>query len=142
MQAVRGGENVAIGKAVDVFPVLGRKLEQAAGTMSGGEQQMLAMARAWIREPRIILVDEASLGLAPRVVESIFDFLAQLATGGTSLVVVDQFVARALDLADRAHVMTRGELSFSGSAAELRDRDVFRDYVSGDPGNAPEVGVG
>jgi branched-chain amino acid transport system ATP-binding protein len=137
LQSVPHAEKSSIDEAVSVFPVLGKKLNQTVRTMSGGEQQMLAMARAYVRNPALILVDEASLGLAPRIVDSIFEFLSRLAAGGATLVVVDQFVTRALSIADQVHILAHGELSFSGTADDLRGRDVFRDYVSGALGEDP-----
>ena len=86
----------AIERATSAFPILGERLGQHAGTLSGGQQQMLAMAAAYVRDPRLILVDEASLGLAPLVVDEIFAFLQQVTTEGASLLIVDQFAHRAL----------------------------------------------
>jgi branched-chain amino acid transport system ATP-binding protein len=130
MQALPGKEAESIERAAEVFPILGVRLKQTAGTLSGGQQQMLAMARAYIREPSLILVDEASLGLAPLVVEAIFGFLQKLADGGAALVIVDQFVARALEMASDAYLLNKGRITFSGSAADLRGRDVFEEYLS------------
>ena len=129
MQAAPGTESKSIEQAAEVFPILGERITQVAGTLSGGEQQMLAMARAYVRDPRVILVDEASLGLAPLVVESIFTFLERIVQRGTTLLIVDQLVARALEMADRAYLLNKGEIAFSGSAAQLRGRDVFKDYL-------------
>jgi len=142
LQAAPGNERESIEQAVSVFPALGRKLEQTVRTMSGGEQQMLAMARAYVRDPSLILVDEASLGLAPRIVDSIFEFLDRLAKSGATLVIVDQFVARALEIADQVHILAYGELKFSGTADEFRGRDVFSDYLSGSLGeDVPDAGT-
>jgi branched-chain amino acid transport system ATP-binding protein len=110
---------------------------QQAGTMSGGEQQMLAMARAFARQPKLVLVDEASLGLAPLIVDEIFSFLSSITKQGASLLIVDQFVARALDMAERAYVLNRGHITFEGTAKELREGDVFERYLGG--AAAPEV---
>jgi branched-chain amino acid transport system ATP-binding protein len=129
MQSVPGTEAASIERAAEVFPILGKRIGQTAGTLSGGEQQMLAMARAYVRDPKLILVDEASLGLAPLVVDSIFDFIQRLAERGTALLIVDQFVARALDMASDAFLLSRGEIAFEGSAAQLRGRDVFKEYL-------------
>ena len=136
MQSAPGTEATALERATEVFPILGNRLQQTAGTLSGGEQQMLAMARAYVREPRLILVDEASLGLAPLIVSSIFDFLQQLAMQGVALLVVDQFVTRALAMADTAYILGRGEITWAGTAEELMGRDVFKEYL-GNPVGAP-----
>jgi branched-chain amino acid transport system ATP-binding protein len=129
LQAGRGHGADAVEKATEAFPVLGRRLDQIAGSLSGGEQQMLALARAYTTDPRLVLVDEASLGLAPQVVETVFEFLARLAARGSALLIVDQFVGQALELADRAYVLTRGELTFAGTPAQLRSGDVFETYL-------------
>jgi branched-chain amino acid transport system ATP-binding protein len=129
LQAPKGVAEETIELAIEAFPVLGRRLNQRAGTMSGGEQQMLAMARAYTSEPRLVLVDEASLGLAPLVVDEIFRFLTSITERGSSLLIVDQFVARALDMASRAYVLNRGAIAFAGSSAELLEGDVFEKYL-------------
>jgi branched-chain amino acid transport system ATP-binding protein len=129
MWADKGAETQAIERAVDVFPILGERLGQTAGTLSGGQQQMLALARAYVRHPTLVLVDEASLGLAPLIVDSIFEFLRQLVQQGCALLIVDQFVTRALELASTAYILSRGELGFSGSAESLKGRDVFKEYL-------------
>ena len=90
---------------------------------------MLAMASAYVRNPRLVLVDEASLGLAPLVVEEIFEFLHRITTEGAALLIVDQFVMRALDMATTAYVLRRGEVVYAGSARELADGDLFSHYV-------------
>lgn len=129
LQASPGDEAAAIERAVAAFPILGQRLTQRSGTMSGGQQQMLAMARAYASNPRLILVDEASLGLAPIVVDEIFRFLAGAAESGSSLLIVDQFVSRALAMATRAYVLSRGEIVFDGTSAELQGGDVFQRYL-------------
>ena len=131
LQAEPGDEAAAIARCVAAFPILGARINQVAGTLSGGQQQMLAMARAYARSPRLVLVDEASLGLAPIIVDEVFAFLSAIAAGGSSLLIVDQFVARALAMASHAYVLTRGELVFSGTSEELRDGDVFQRYLGG-----------
>jgi branched-chain amino acid transport system ATP-binding protein len=132
MQAAHGGEQEAIDRAAEAFPVLGNRINQLAGTLSGGEQQMLSMSRAYTRNQKLILVDEASLGLAPIIVDEIFSFLQGIVTGhGASLVIVDQFVYRALDMAATAYVLNRGQITVSGTAAELKQHDVFAEYMGG-----------
>ncbi|MDO8361517.1 MAG: ABC transporter ATP-binding protein [Actinomycetota bacterium] len=130
MQCHAGDETAAIERAAEAFPILGRRINQMAGTMSGGEQQILSMARAYTRDQRLILVDEASLGLAPIIVDEIFNFLHRIVNEkGTSLLIVDQFVHRALDMAQTAYVMNRGEITFSGTSAEVAALDVFGEYM-------------
>lgn len=129
LQAAPGDEAAAIERAVAAFPILGERLTQRSGTMSGGQQQMLSMARAYARNPRLILVDEASLGLAPIVVDEIFTFLAGAAAAGSSLLIVDQFVARALAMSAKAYVLSRGEIIFDGTSGELHSDDVFQRYL-------------
>jgi branched-chain amino acid transport system ATP-binding protein len=129
MQSRRGNEAAAIARATTAFPILGERLGQHAGTLSGGQQQMLAVASAYVREPRLILVDEASLGLAPLVVDEIFAFLQQVTSEGTSALIVDQFAHRALEMASSAYVLNRGEITFVGTARELLEGDVFSHYV-------------
>jgi branched-chain amino acid transport system ATP-binding protein len=128
LQAPAGVE-AAMDEAVTAFPILGERLNQIAGTLSGGEQQMLAMARAFIPSARVILVDEASLGLAPMVVDAMFEFLSNLKHNGASLLIVDQFVTRALVLADTVYVMNLGEIVFKGTPGELEREDVFERYL-------------
>ncbi|MCU1346706.1 MAG: branched-chain amino acid transporter ATPase [Acidimicrobiia bacterium] len=133
MQSEPGEQDRAIEVAVEAFPVLGQRLSQNAGTMSGGEQQMLALAQAYVRDPRLILVDEASLGLAPLIVDAVFEFLQRVNARGASLLIVDQFVTRALQMAETAYVLRRGEIVYSGSSAELLDSDLFSTYLGTEP---------
>jgi branched-chain amino acid transport system ATP-binding protein len=129
LQARRGQEVAAIERASAAFPILGDRLKQVAGTLSGGQQQMLAMAAAYVRRPRLVLVDEASLGLAPRIVDEIFEFLSTLASIGVSLLVVDQFVVRALEIATHAYVLHRGSLVYAGEPQTLLDGSAFERYI-------------
>jgi branched-chain amino acid transport system ATP-binding protein len=127
LQAGRGGRS-GLDKAVDAFPRLGERLSQTAGTMSGGEQQMLALARAYIADPKVMLLDEVSMGLAPKIVDEIFEFLHRLTTEGASLLLVEQYVTRALALADYVYIMNRGQIAYRGEPSELQEEDVFARY--------------
>jgi len=119
----------AIERAVEAFPRLGERLDQVAGTMSGGEQQMLALSRAYVQRPKVVLLDEVSMGLAPRIVDSIFEFLDKLSAEGSSLLLVEQYVTRALAVADYVYVLNRGRISFAGDPTELDQERVFDEYV-------------
>ena len=132
LQAPPGEEGDAVAKAVDAFPRLGERLEQRAGTMSGGEQQMLAMARAYLSNPSYVFLDEVSLGLAPKVIDEIFAFLRRLADQGVALLLVEQYVTRALAIADFAFILSQGEIVFAGEPGELDEAEVFRTYVGAD----------
>jgi branched-chain amino acid transport system ATP-binding protein len=133
LQAIAGAESEALERAVAAFPILGRRLGQRAGTLSGGEQQMLAMTAAYVRRPKLVLVDEASLGLAPIIVDEIFGFLKQCTLDGAALLIVDQFARRALEMASTAYVLRRGRIVHDGSAADLLDSDLFDSYLGADP---------
>jgi branched-chain amino acid transport system ATP-binding protein len=129
LQSPRGRAKESIAKAVDVFPRLGERLSQRAGTMSGGEQQMLAVARAYLQDPTVVLLDEVSTGLAPVVVDEIFVFLEKIAGSGTALLLVEQFVHRALALAQQVYVLDRGVIRLSGRADELTEEQIFHSYA-------------
>jgi branched-chain amino acid transport system ATP-binding protein len=116
-----------------LFPKLKERLEQKAGTLSGGEQQMLAIARALMARPRLLLLDEPSLGLAPLVVETILATLSRLRGEGMTVLLVEQNARAALKIADRAYVMETGRIILSGSAQDLlADRQVTRAYLGRD----------
>ena len=102
------------------FPILRERMTQPAGTLSGGEQQMLALGRALMAKPRVLLLDEPSLGLAPLLVKQIFRTLAEFKAAGVTMLVVEQNINLALDLADRAYVLRTGEVSLAGPAASLK----------------------
>ncbi|MHB1447477.1 MAG: ABC transporter ATP-binding protein [Acidimicrobiales bacterium] len=133
--ALTVGENLAMGafhrrlsgrqvrseteRVTERFPRLTERLAQAAGSLSGGEQQMLAVARGLMSKPRVLLLDEPSLGLAPIVVEQLYDLLGSLRADGLTMVVVEQYVELALDFADRAYVLDKGVTVMTGQASEL-----------------------
>jgi branched-chain amino acid transport system ATP-binding protein len=113
-----GGRDLS--PALTTFPVLGQRLTQLAASLSGGEQQMLAISRALLRPPQVLLIDEISFGLAPRITRQLFDVVAHLARTGTTVVLVDQYLTEVLRLADVVYVLSRGEVAFAGEPAELR----------------------
>lgn len=114
------------------FPVLGERLSQAAGTLSGGEQQQLAIARALMSRPTLLMLDEPSLGLAPQLVDEIFALVAQLHEKGVTILLVEQNVERTLEIADRVYLLNTGEVEFEGEARELRERvDFVSAYLGG-----------
>lgn len=115
-----------------LFPVLAERADQAAGTLSGGEQQMLAVGRALMGRPRVLLLDEPSLGLAPQVVQTVFEVVAGLSDDGTAVLLVEQDVGLALSVAGRAYVLATGRVVLSGDAADLRgDSRVETAYLGG-----------
>ncbi len=116
----RDGEIAAdIERVFARFPRLGERRSQLAGTMSGGEQQMLAMGRALMARPKVLLLDEPSMGLAPIMVDTIFEVIAEVHAQGTTVLLVEQNASRALGLGDRGYVMDSGEITMSGAGAEL-----------------------
>jgi branched-chain amino acid transport system ATP-binding protein len=114
----------------ELFPRLSERMDQAGGTLSGGEQQMLAIARALMSKPRLLILDEPSLGLAPLMVEHIFEVIEDLKRQGLTILLVEQNVHHALDVADRAYVVEAGRIGLEGPAASLRhDPRVERSYL-------------
>jgi branched-chain amino acid transport system ATP-binding protein len=119
-----------IDEACGLFPVLGERMDQLGGTLSGGEQQMLAIARALVGHPRLLLLDEPSLGLAPLIVAKVFEVIASLSARGISVLLVEQNARAALKLANRGYVLETGRITLTGSGAELAaDRRVRDAYL-------------
>jgi branched-chain amino acid transport system ATP-binding protein len=115
----RGEAHQTMDQVYDRFPILKEKRRQLAGNLSGGQQQMLAMGRALMSKPRILLLDEPSMGLAPLLVEEIFDIVRKLREAGTTIFMVEQNAFMALEVADRAYVLEAGEVTLSGTGQEL-----------------------
>ena len=121
-----------LARVVELFPRLGERMKQDAGTLSGGEQQMLAIGRALMADPRIILLDEPSLGLAPKLTGEIFRAIRQIAKGGLTILLVEQNTRLALETAARAYVLVTGELVMEGACSELkRDPRLQAAYLGG-----------
>jgi len=117
---------------LELFPRLRERIGQKAGTMSGGEQQMLAVARALMARPKLLLLDEPSMGLAPVLVDLIFDTISRIREQGTTVLLVEQNALAALRVADRAYVLESGSLKLSGSAVELaKDPEIVKAYLGG-----------
>ena len=129
----------AIEKAIDRFPVLGQRGSQRAGSLSGGEQQMLALARALAVSPKLVIADEMSLGLAPLIAESVFEGLEEARRSGITIVLSEQFVHRALAMADTCVILMRGRVGWSGPASEA-GQEVIDRYL-GEAEGATPVGV-
>lgn len=116
----------------DLFPRLKERRYQIAGTLSGGEQQMLAMSRALMSHPKLMMLDEPSMGLAPILVNQIFDMVKQLHASGTTILLVEQNASKALEIADRAYVLETGKVTLSGTGPELAESDSVRKaYLGG-----------
>jgi len=125
-----GDGGLSIDAVCEMFPMLGRRLGQIAGSLSGGEQQMLALSRAYLGQPRVVLLDEVSMGLAPKMIDDVFHVLANLKANHLSLLLVEQFAQRALGIADYVYVMSRGKIVFAGESCELQEDEVFERYLS------------
>jgi len=124
-------------RVMDHFPILRERAKQAAGTLSGGEQQMLGVARALMSDPKLLLVDELSLGLAPKIVAQLFEILADVNRAGTAVMIVEQFVHMALANTDRAVVLAKGEVVLEGPSADLlSDPKLIASYL-GEQAQAP-----
>ena len=121
--------NASFKKATATFPRLWERKTQIAGTMSGGEQQMLALSHAYVSNPKVVLLDEVSMGLAPKIVEEIFGYLHDLAAQGTALLLVEQYVSRALQLADYVYILDRGGITFAGEPSEISEETIMNSYL-------------
>jgi branched-chain amino acid transport system ATP-binding protein len=127
----RGHHDESLAWVHSLFPRLGERGGQLAGSLSGGEQQMLAIGRALMARPRLLLLDEPSLGLAPVVVDGVFDVIGEINRAGVSVLLVEQNVQRALEISDRAYLLSEGRIALSGTAAELLANAELRRMVLG-----------
>jgi branched-chain amino acid transport system ATP-binding protein len=118
--------------ATAAFPHLKSKLKQPAGTLSGGEQQMLALSRAYAKSPRVVLLDEVSMGLAPKIVDEIFASISQLKQRNVSLLLVEQYMDRALQIADYVYVLRRGTVQAEGRASDITREQILDSYLRSD----------
>jgi branched-chain amino acid transport system ATP-binding protein len=117
--------------AFDAFPILKQRASQTAGSMSGGEQQMLAVARAYLSDPKVVLFDEVSIGLAPLVIDRIYESMTALSERGIALLIVEQYVHRALELSSHVYVVNHGSIRFSGTPDELSHDALASEYIGG-----------
>jgi branched-chain amino acid transport system ATP-binding protein len=129
LQVPRRLADVGYEPALEVFPILRDRLSQRAGSLSGGQQQMLALSRCFVSEPSVVLLDEVSMGLAPRIIDEIFDALVKLTQRGIALLLVEQYVSRALGVADHVYLLGRGSITFSGPPTDLDEAELMRRYV-------------
>lgn len=123
----------ALSPILESFPRIGERLKQKAGTLSGGEQAMVALARALISRPKYLIMDEPSLGLAPNMVDEYFDMVARQRNPDTAILLIEQNLTKSLAIADRAYMLKKGEVIFSGTSDELRDSDVVSHVYLGKP---------
>jgi branched-chain amino acid transport system ATP-binding protein len=120
----------AVNRAVDAFPFIERRVDALAGSLSGGERQMLALARPWLTRPKVVLLDEVSMGLAPLIVDQVYAFIRRLTEEGISLLIVEQYVDRVRRFADHVYLMRSGQIQFSGPPGELgSEEEVLGHYL-------------
>ena len=132
LRSDRAGIEADFARIFERFPVLAERREQAAGTLSGGEQQMLAISRALMSRPKLVLFDEPSLGLAPNIVERTFEIIRRIRADGVTVVMVEQNAAAALELSDRAYVMEQGAVALTGTGESLlHDPHIQKAYLGG-----------
>lgn len=133
----RGNADALVDQVMEHFPILRERMHQAAGTLSGGEQQMLGVARALMSQPRLLIVDELSLGLAPQIVTQLFEILRDVNAEGTSVLLVEQFVHMALTHTHRSYALIKGEVALEGESKKLLDSPELMAAYLGEA--APEV---
>jgi branched-chain amino acid transport system ATP-binding protein len=115
--------------ALEAFPILRDRLDQVAGTLSGGQQQMLALARCYLSSPAVVLLDEISMGLAPRVIDEMYAALMRLCSTGVALLLVEQYVSRVLQMADVVHILNRGRITHTAAPSSLDEDAVVNSYL-------------
>jgi branched-chain amino acid transport system ATP-binding protein len=126
----RAGKEESLDHAFELFPVLGQRRKQLAGTLSGGEQQMLSLARALMVSPKLVIADEMSLGLAPKLVDVVFESLGKMRDAGIAVVMIEQFASRALGFADQAIILQRGSVTWAGRAEDAGE-ELLHAYLGG-----------
>lgn len=130
---IRGeAAQASLEQAFEAFPILAERRGQWAGSLSGGQQQMLSLARAFLSQPNIVLLDEVSMGLAPKIVDEIFAALRALASTGVALLLVEQYVNRAMEMADQIVLFDRGQVAYDGPPSGLQEDEVLRGYLGVD----------
>ena len=143
MQVPPWEKDKSLDPAIEAFPILGERIHQRAGTLSGGQQQMLALARCFLSKPSVVLLDEVSMGLAPKIVDEIFVAIRGLAAEGVALLLVEQYIATALEMADTVCVLGRGAVTYDGPPDGL-DQDALISHYIGlddDEDGGPEPAI-